>query len=90
MTAFGERKRMLKRFADDRCGGKIPCDSELSARLLAQGAINLSNTGQRATMLWVYRCPECDRWHMTSCGPRPGQPKGNPVTATSLGMERPA
>lgn len=85
MTPAGRRKRVLERSAADRCRGKIPCDSELSARLLAQGSINRSKRSSLrppAARLWVYRCLDCDRWHMTSI-PHPTPA----VTATSLGIE---
>lgn len=83
------RAMIAEKLPPPPCRGKFAFSTELAARMAAQGAINRPNTRarRRATMLYVYRCPECDRWHMTSCARRPGQPNGNPVTATSLGME---
>lgn len=45
------------------CTSKLRFSDEWSCRVEARDSLR-TNTGQR--FLWVYRCPGCRGWHMTS------------------------
>lgn len=45
------------------CREKRNYPDEVSAR--AGALLSLEERGNRST-LWVYKCPHCDRWHLTS------------------------
>ncbi|MBX9860662.1 MAG: hypothetical protein K2Y20_13910 [Sphingomonas sp.] len=77
-------RKIRKRLANRPCGGKRSFDSEVSARMGAQAAISRRRSSD-PSMLWVYRCPGCGRWHMTSRSGTHAPPA--PVTATALGIE---
>lgn len=55
---------------DDRqranCAGKDPYDSEEQATRMARLISQTTTSGQ----LYVYRCPVCEAWHLTSNAPR--------------------
>lgn len=52
------------------CERKQRYTTELNARINAQAVINDTRPGRRHTprRLWVYECPGCGCWHMSSNG----------------------
>lgn len=63
------------------CERKVPYTSELNARINAQAVINdTRRSRQTPRRMWVYVCPHCEAWHMTTSTQR-GEPG---VTATQL------
>ncbi len=78
--------KIVKKLAALPCRGKIAFSTEIAARMGAQAALTRGRAACQHP-LYVYRCRECSRWHMTSQPPRAGEPTSAPVTANSLGME---
>ena len=50
-----------------RKSGKIKFDSHEQAAIRAGEVLN--KPANRTPALWTYRCPFCDKWHLTSSPP---------------------
>jgi hypothetical protein len=49
------------------CERKVPYSSELNARINAQAVINDTRRSRETPRrMWVYTCPHCRAWHMTT------------------------
>jgi hypothetical protein len=65
MTAPNRRNGKTIDELDRMCTSKARYSDEYSARGSAQHSLN-SSWGKSTAFLWVYQCPVCRGWHMTS------------------------
>lgn len=72
--------RPRKRIDNRVCLGKRRFSDEAGARAL--GMTSIAERPWGVSVLWVYRCPHCDGWHLTKNRRKePAITADNPVTA---------